>query len=93
MAEYKPQFTIERTEKFIQNCNELSKIYGRLTDLINAVDWVLSRHPHLYKQIVSNYYLFKSSQLSNREFPKLKIMYIIHEDLNKVTLMDIEDDV
>jgi len=39
MSKHKPQFTIQRTEEFVQKCNELSKVYGRMVDLINAIDW------------------------------------------------------
>jgi len=93
MSKHKPQFSIQRTEEFIQKCNELSKVYGRMVDLINAIDWALERMPHLYTQITTDYYLLKTGQLSNPNFPKLKIMYKIIASENKVILIDIDDEV
>jgi hypothetical protein len=93
MPNHKPQFSINRTEEFVQKCHELSKVYGRLTDLINSVDWALARKPHTFNKISGDYYLLKTSMLSNPEFPKLIIVYRILEADNKVVLLDIDDEV
>jgi hypothetical protein len=92
MAKHKPQFTIIKTEEFIQKCDGLSKVYGRITDLINAACWNLERKRHLYLQISTEYYLWRSSVLANPAFPQVKVMYRIIEAENKVILIDIDDD-
>lgn len=92
MDKHKPQFTVRRTEEFVQKCNELSKAYGRLTELINAVDWSLQTRPHYYDHLAGEFYLLKSGALSNPAFPKLKILYKILEAESTVVMLEIDDD-
>jgi hypothetical protein len=91
-AEHKPQYTIIRTEEFIQKAHELGKVYNRFTDLIKAIDWALERTPHMFVKLTNDFYLLKTAQLSNPNFPKLNILYRIVQAANNVILIDIDDD-
>jgi len=91
--EHKPEYTINRTEGFIKKNQELRAVYSRMAELISAIDWALERKPHTFTQIINDYYLLKTGQLSNPDFPQLKILYYINENEKIVVLIDIEDDV
>jgi hypothetical protein len=90
--EHKPQYQINRTEEFIKKSQELRSRYNRVTDLINAIDWVLTRKPHFFTNLIGEYYLLVTDQLSNPDFPKVKVFYRIIEETNIVVLIDIEED-
>ena len=90
--EHKPQYTINRTEEFIRKSQEIKKSYKRVTDLINAIDWALERKPHIFTQVSGEFYLLKTSELSNPDFPLLKILYRVIQEKNIVVLIDIEEE-
>ena len=90
--EHKPQYTIKRTEEFIRKSQEIRTIYKRFTEMINAIDWALQRRPHFFTNVSGEFYLLKTKELSNPDFPKLKILYRIVESESLVVLMDIEDE-
>jgi len=91
MPGYKPSYQIKRTEEFIQKSNELRKQYKRTPELITAIDWALCRKPHYFQNISGDFYLWVTEELSNEEFPTVKILYKILEEDQIVILLDIEE--
>lgn len=91
MPNYKPSYQIQRTEVFIKRFNSLLKIYPRVGELLEAIDWALCRKPHSFSQISGNYYLWVTDELSSEEIPAVKIVYIIQEEENIVVLLEIEE--
>jgi hypothetical protein len=85
-------YKVERSEEFIRQFSELRKIYLRTNDLINSVDWALSRRPHHFTKVAGDYYLWVTENIDNPEIPKIKIVYRIIDDDNKVILLAIEED-
>ena len=90
-SELPPSYRIIRTEDFIYKCNELRKKYPKITDLIQTIDLVLARKPHLYNQVIGEFYFLLSIKLANPQFPDVKIFYRIMEQDFKVVLLDIEE--
>lgn len=80
-----PKYQITRTEEFIRKTQELRKIYERVNELIQSVDWGLSRHPHHFHHFMNDYYFLLSDQLENDKFPKIKVFYKIMEEENIVS--------
>jgi hypothetical protein len=62
-----------------------------VTDLIQAIDWALMRKPHYFTQVSGDFYLLKTDQLDNPDFPQIKVLYKINEADNTVILLDIDD--
>jgi len=91
--EQKPQYKVIRTEDFIQNLHEISKRYGRVTELNNAIEWALARKPHKFNNIANDFYFWITGELSNPALPKVKIVYRILEDSDTVMLLTIEENV
>ena len=85
------RYTIRRTEDFIKKSHELGKRFSRVKELIKAIDWALERRPHYFTNISSDYYLWVTTELSNDDFPEVKILYKIVEDDFEVVLLDIEE--
>lgn len=89
--ELQPRYQIKRTEQFIKETQQLNKNYPRVLDLFKAVDWNLQRGPHEYSNLITNYYLWTTDELSSEEFPVLKIFYMIDDENDTVTLIDVEE--
>jgi hypothetical protein len=91
MRERKPLYSIHRTENFISKTKQLSKVYPRLSEFLNAIDWALMRRPHHFNNIIADFYLWVTAELESDEFPNVKIIYRIDEDNSKVILMEMEE--
>jgi hypothetical protein len=91
MRERKPIYRIQRTEIVIKKTHELSLRYPRIPEFIKAIDWALSRRPHHFTHISSDYYLWVTAELSSDEFPDVKILYKIDEESNIVIILDIDE--
>ena len=91
--ELPPTYKVERSEDFIQQFYELRKIYSRANDLIEGIDWALSRQPHKFTKVAGDFYLWVTENIANPEIPKLKILYRIFEEGYRVFLLAIEDDI
>jgi len=89
--ERKPQYRVIKTEDYVQNLHELSKQYGRLTELNDAIEWALARMPHKFNNIANDFYFWVTEELANPDFPKVKIVYRILESSSTVTLLTIEE--
>ena len=89
---HKPKYTINRTESFIRQSQQIRKRHERFGELLNAIDWALQRKPHFFSNVSGNYYLLKTKELANPDFPKLKVLYHIVEEDWIVVLINIEDD-
>jgi hypothetical protein len=89
--QYKQLYKIKRTKEFIRKTSELRKIYRRMPDLIKAIDWALARKPHAFTKLTSDFYLWKTVELENNEFPIVNILYRIVEEAYEVILIDIDD--
>lgn len=88
---HKPKYTVIKTETFIQKLNELGKMYGRTVELVNGIEWALSRHPHKFEQLADNYYYWVTESLTNVKFPTVKILYVIDPEKFTVTLLAVEE--
>jgi hypothetical protein len=86
-----PTYSIIRTEYFIFKSNELRKKYPTLTELNRTIDWALARKPHFFNQFIGEFYFLITEELSNPQFPDVKILYRIIEQDYKVVLIDIEE--
>jgi len=88
---HKPQYLINKTEKFIRKSQELKGRYNRVFELLQSIDWHLERKPHHFNNVAGDYYLLKTGQLSNPEFPQVNVVYMINEEHSTVILLDIEN--
>jgi hypothetical protein len=87
----KPQFAIVKSEEYIANLNQLTKRYGRLVELNDAIEWALSRKPHYFDKVANDIYLWITQGLMSDDFPIVKIIYRIIEDKNTVVIITIEE--
>lgn len=62
-----------------------------MTELNQVIDWTLARKPHIFNQIIGEFYFLKTEELANPQFPDVKILYRIIEQDFKVVLIDIEE--
>jgi hypothetical protein len=88
---HKPKYQIKRTEQFIRKCQDLKKSYSRVQELIQSIDWHLSRKPHYFSNISGDYYVLKTGLLSNPQFPQLSVLYLINEEEDSIMLIDINE--
>lgn len=88
---HKPQYTINRTEAFIRQSQEIRKDYERFQQLLDAVDWALQRKPHSFSNVSGNFYLLKTKELPNPEFTQFKVLYNILEEEKIVVLINIDE--
>lgn len=89
--EQRPTYQITRTEKYIQKNHELTKTFPRLKELNKAVEWALSRKPHHFTPVTDEYYVLVTQQLENPEFPEVRILYLINQEEQRITLLDIDE--
>jgi len=88
--EHKPHYKVTKTEECLQNLHELSKNYGRATELVNAIEWALARKPHQFNHLANDFYFWITDEL-NIQFPVVKIVYRINEEEHTVIVLTIEE--
>jgi len=91
MATHRRQYQIRKTEKYIAESQKLHKSFNRVTDLLKAIDWALERKPHSFTLVSGDYYMLVTGQLSNEEFPEVRVLYLINEDELFVMLINISE--
>ena len=91
MRPARPRYQVEKTENVIVRIQELKKIYSRVDEFVKSVEWHLMRHPHRFSTAAGDYFLLKTGQLENQDFPALRILYLINSEDWKVTIISISD--
>jgi hypothetical protein len=89
--ELKPRYRVIKTEECLQQLNELSKLYGRATELIDGIEWALARNPHRFTQLAHDFYFWITDELTNIKFPTVKVVYKINQEESTVIILSIEE--
>lgn len=58
--------------------------YERIEDLKNAIKWGLERNPNRFESQDDGWFIWKTGQLIDDLFPKLKILYSVHEQTVRI---------
>ena len=91
MRAARPRYQVEKTEKVIVRIQELKKHYSRIDEFMKSVEWHLMRHPHRFSTAAEDYFLLKTGQLENEDFPTLKILYLVNLEDWRVIIIAISD--
>lgn len=59
---------------------------------MDAIDWALARRPHHFTKLAGDFYLWVTENIDNADVPKVKIIYRIFEEENRIMLLAIEED-
>lgn len=62
-----------------------------MPELIQAIDWSLSRKPHFFTHIAADYYLWVTEELESDDFPVVKILYRVLAEEQVVVLLSIDE--
>lgn len=81
-------YAIEREKEFDEDCAKFAKNYTRLSQLDDAIDWLLMRNPTRFPQ-KDGFYFWRSDKLIN--FPTFFLVYKVDEQSRTVTLIGIEE--
>jgi hypothetical protein len=83
-------YKIIREPDFDRKILEIAGNFKRLKELDDAIDWALARKPHYFNEITNEFYYWVTEQLTNDQFPQLKILYRIVDSEKTVYLIDVE---